>query len=86
MPQRRKATDFFPSEEVTKQPNNTEESVEEISVDGRRTSELRRSARLHSSPVPVEQPSPRRKASRKSVLKWVKMQRISAVPLKIRLR
>ena len=68
MPQRRKASDFFPSEEVTKQPNNTEESVEEISVDGRRTSELRRSARLHSSPVPVEQPSPRRKASRKSVL------------------
>ena len=68
MPQRRKAADFVPSEEATEQANNTEEYVDEISVDGGRTSELRRSARHHSSPAAGEQPSSRRKAGRKSVL------------------
>ena len=68
MPQRRKAADFFPSEEATEQTNNTKEPVEESGLDGGTTSELRRSARLHSSPAAVEQPFSRRKASRKSVL------------------
>jgi hypothetical protein len=68
MPRRRKAADFFPPDEATEQAKNTEEAVEESGVDPGRVSEVRRSARLHSSPAAVEQPSSPRKAGRKSVL------------------
>ena len=67
MPQRRKAADFFPSEEPAEQANTTE-SVAESNVRPGRTSDLRRSSRLHSSPAIAYPPSLQRKPGRKSVL------------------
>ena len=65
MPTRRKAADFFPDESGTEKPEIEEPSTEDSTPSaGGRTRELRRSARLHSSPA-VEastQPKPQRKS------------------------
>lgn len=67
MPTRRKAADFFPTESGSENPETIGESIEESTGSGGgRTHELRRSARLHSSPA-VEASTPP-KPQRKSVL------------------
>ena len=61
---RRKAADFFPSESGTEKPETIDASPEKPTASaGGRTHELRRSARLHSSPAADSstQPKPQRK-------------------------